>query len=99
MRTRAFREVTLPLLGPPIAAAASIVFLFTFTTFGVVLLLAGPTHTTLEVEIYRQAVQLFDLPTAATLALVQMIAVISLLLVLARMQERRAVAQRLVTGT
>lgn len=95
-RARAFREVTLPLLGPPIAAAASIVFLFTFTAFGVVLLLSDPAHTTLEVEIYRQAVQLFDLPTAAALALVQMIGVTLLLLALARMQERRAVTQRLV---
>ena len=86
----AFREVTLPLLGPPIAAAASIVFLFTFTAFGVVLLIADPAHATLEVEIYRQAVQLFDLPTAAALALVQMVGVVSLLLVLARMQERRS---------
>jgi thiamine transport system permease protein len=34
-RVRAFREVTLPFLGPPIAAASSIVFLFTFTAFGV----------------------------------------------------------------
>ena len=59
----------------------------------------SPTpHATLEVEIYRQAVQLFDLPIAAALALVQMVAVVSLLLVLARMQERRAVAQRLVAA-
>ena len=93
-----FREVTLPLLGPPIAAAASIVFLFTFTAFGVVLLLADPAHTTLEVEIYRQAVDLFDLPIAAALALVQMVAVVTLLVVLSRMQERRAVTQRLVAA-
>src|SRR6476659_7184374 len=97
-RWRAFREVTLPLLGPPIAAAASIVFLFTFTAFGVVLLLADPAHATLEVEIYRQAVLLFDLPVAAALALVQMFAVISLLVVLTRMQERRAVTQHLVAA-
>jgi thiamine transport system permease protein len=97
-RWRAFREVTLPLLGPPIAAAASIVFLFTFTAFGVVLLLADPAHATLEVEIYRQAVLLFDLPVAAALALVQMFAIISLLVVLTRMQERRAVAQHLVAA-
>ena len=38
-RARAFLGVTLPLLLPPIAAAASIVFLFTFTSFGVVLIL------------------------------------------------------------
>lgn len=97
-RWRAFREVTLPLLGPPIAAAASIVFLFTFTAFGVVLLLADPAHATLEVEIYRRGVELFDLPTAAALALVQMVAVISLLIVLGRMQERRAVTQQLVAA-
>jgi thiamine transport system permease protein len=97
-RFRAFREVTLPLLGPPIAAAASIVFLFTFSAFGVVLLLADPAHATIEVEIYRQAVQLLDFPIAAALAFLQMIAVISLLLVLSRMQERRAVAQRLVAA-
>ena len=97
-RWRAFREVTLPLLGPPIAAAASIVFLFTFTAFGVVLLLADPAHATLEVEIYRQGVELFDLPIAAALALVQMVAVVTLLLVLSRMQERRAVTQRLVAA-
>src|SRR4029079_17223860 len=97
-RFRAFREVTLPLLGPPIAAAASIVFLFTFTAFGVVLLLADRAHSAIEVEIYRQAVNLFDLPIAAALAVVQMAAVITVLLVMARLQERRAVTQRLVAA-
>jgi thiamine transport system permease protein len=97
-RFRAFREVTLPLLWAPIAAAASIVFLFTFTAFGVVLLIADPAHSTLEFEIYRQAVELFDLPIAAALAFVQMIAVITLLLVLSRIQERRAVTLRLVAA-
>ena len=97
-RARAFREVTLPSLGPPIAAAASIVFLFTFTAFGLVLLISDPAHSTLEVEIYRQAAELLDFHTAAAIALVQIFAVFSLLLVLARMQERRAVAQRLVAA-
>src|SRR5437868_10207895 len=54
-RRRAFRSVTLPLLAPSILAAASIVFLFTFTSFGVVLLLSDPAHGTIETEIYRQA--------------------------------------------
>jgi thiamine transport system permease protein len=95
---RAFRDVTMPLLAPAVAAAASIVFLFTFTSFGVVLLLADASHSTLEVEIYRQAVELFDLPVAAALAIVQMVAVVVLVVVLGRFQERRAVAQRLVAG-
>src|SRR4029079_7138021 len=37
-RARAFATVTLPLLAPAIVAASSIVFLFTFSSFGVVLL-------------------------------------------------------------
>ena len=88
-RSRAFRHVTLPLLAPSIIAAASIVFLFTFTSFGVVLLLSDPAHATLEVEIYRQAIELFDLQTAAALALVQIVAVLAVVFALARAQERR----------
>ncbi len=71
-RWRAFREVTWPLLRPAVVSAASIVFLFTVTSFGVVLLLGGPGDTTLEVEIYRQTAILLDLPTAAALTILQM---------------------------
>jgi thiamine transport system permease protein len=98
-RARAFLGVTLPLLAPAIIAAASIVFLFTFTSFGVALLLSDPAHATLEVEIYRQAINLFDLRTAAALALVQIVAVSAVVVALARAQEQRAVAQRLVGAT
>jgi thiamine transport system permease protein len=98
-RWQVFRHVTLPLLTPSILAASSIVFLFTFTSFGVVLLLADPSHSTIEVEIYRQAIELFELPTAAALAVVQIVAVLAVLLVMARAQERRAVTQRLVAAS
>ena len=83
-----FRTVTLPLLRPAIAAAASIVFLFTFTSFGVVLILGGFQYATLEVEIYRQAVDLFDLPLAAALAVVQLVGVTAVLYAYSRFQER-----------
>jgi thiamine transport system permease protein len=83
-----FRTVTLPLLRPAIAAAASIVFLFTFTSFGVVLILGGFQFATLEVEIYRQAVDLFDLPLAAALAVVQLVGVTVALYAYSRFQER-----------
>jgi thiamine transport system permease protein len=76
-------------------SAASIVFLFTVTSFGVVLLLGGPRDVTLEVEIYRQTAILLDLPTAAALTVLQMAGVFALLLVSARAQERLAVSQRL----
>lgn len=86
-----FRRVTLPLLGPAIAAASSIVFLFTFTSFGVVLILGGFQYATLEVEIYRQAIALFDLPLASALAVIQLVGVTAALYLYARFQERRAV--------
>ncbi|PID74858.1 MAG: thiamine biosynthesis protein ThiP [Desulfobacterales bacterium] len=70
---RCFCTITLPLLLPAIAAAALLVFIFSFTSFGIILILGGPAHATLEVEIYRQAVHLFNLPLAATLSLVQII--------------------------
>jgi thiamine transport system permease protein len=94
-RWRAFATVTLPLLRPALAAAASLVFLFTFTSFGTVLLLGGPGLATLEVEIYRHTTALFDLPLAAVLALVQMVGVTAVLLAYSRYQERRTVEQDL----
>jgi thiamine transport system permease protein len=94
-RWRTFRAVTLPALSPAIAAASAIVFLFTFTSFGVILILGGPKFSTLEVEIYRQTAELLDLPTAAALSLVQLAAVIAVLVVAGRAQRRRADALRL----
>jgi len=92
---RTFREVTWPLLRPAVISAASIVFLFTVTSFGVVLLLGGPRDATLEVEIYRQTAILLDLPTAAALTILQMVGVFALLLASARSQEQLSVRQRL----
>ena len=87
---RAFREVTLPLLAPALASAASIVFLFSFTSFGVVLILGGPQYSTLETEIYNQAVRMFDLRAAAVLALVQLVCVALAVWVATRLERRLA---------
>lgn len=94
-RWTTLREVTLPLLRPAIAAAAAIVFLFTFTSFGIVLILGGPRLATLEVEVYRYTAQLLDLPTAAALSLAQVTAVVAALSVYGRMQRTTARRQRL----
>ncbi len=69
--TRVFFRITLPLLLPAIGSATLLIFIFCFTSFGVILILGGPGNSTIEVEIYRQAVQLFNLPMAATLSLIQ----------------------------
>ena len=95
-RLAAWRRVTLPALGPAVAAAALMVFLFTFTSFGVVQILGGPAFSTLEVEIYRQTAQLLDLPTAAVLTLVQFAAVGAILAVHAWTVRRRESTLKLV---
>ncbi|WP_328405530.1 iron ABC transporter permease [Streptomyces sp. NBC_00390] len=95
-RFAAWRSVTLPALGPVVAAATLMIFLFTFTSFGVVQILGGPTFATLEVEIYRQTAHLLDLSTAAVLTLVQLAAVGTVLAVHAWTVRRRESALRLV---
>ncbi len=70
-RWQTLREITLPLLAPAITAAALLVFIFDFTSFGVILILGGPQFATLEVEIFYQTISLFNLPLAATLSLLQ----------------------------
>lgn len=95
-RLAAWRRVTLPALVPSVAAAGLMVFLFTFTSFGVIQILGGPTYSTVEVEIYRQTAQLLDLPTAAVLTLVQFAAVAAILAVHAWTVRRREAALRLV---
>ena len=86
---RAFWEVTLPLLRPPLAAAALLVFLFDFTSFGVILLLGGPQYATLEVEIYIQALHLLNLPLAGLLSAVQLTATLVLTALYARLARGR----------
>ncbi len=90
-RWQVLRSVTFPLLRPSILAASLLVFLFCFTSFGVILILGGPRFATLEVEIYRQAVNLFRLPMAAALALLQMLLTFIVMAVYTRLQARSSV--------
>jgi thiamine transport system permease protein len=84
------RHVTLPLLRPAIAAAAAIVFLFTFTSFGVVRVLGGPGRSTIEVEVWRRATQLGDISGAAALAIAQLVVLAAVAGSRARVQRRHA---------
>ncbi len=90
-RTRVFRQVTLPLLRPALASAASLVFLFTFTSFGIILILGGIGQATIEVEIWRQATGLVNFEVAAALAFLQIVGISVVLFLYSRYQERKAV--------
>jgi thiamine transport system permease protein len=94
-RWAAFRSVTLPLLRPAIASAGALVFLFSFTSFGVILILGDLRHTTLEVEIWRQTTAFLNLDLAAALAVIQLVGVGIVLVTYGRYQERRAVQIRM----
>ena len=86
--TQRGRRLTLPLLAPALASAASIAFLFCYTSLGVIVVLGGPRYATFESEIYNQAVRSFDLRTAAVLGLLQLTAVAAAVLVSGRLERR-----------
>ncbi|MFD1506203.1 iron ABC transporter permease [Georgenia yuyongxinii] len=95
---RAFRTVTLPALAPAIASAASIVFLFCATAFGVVLTMGGARSGTIETEIWVQTTQFLDLRAAAVLSVVQLVVVATALAVAGRTRTRRERALGLRTS-
>lgn len=86
-RWQVLRHVTLPLALPAIGAAAALTFLFTFTSFGVILLLGGIQHATLEVAIYQSTAQLLRLDVSTSLALLQLVVTLALGVVSSRLQE------------
>ncbi|GAB2612560.1 ABC transporter permease [Pseudactinotalea suaedae] len=86
---RAFVSVTLPMLAPAIASAASIVFLFCATAFGVVLILGGTRYGTIETEIWVQTTQFLDLRAAAVLSVAQLVVITVVLAVSAYTRRSR----------
>lgn len=86
---RAFFQVTLPALLPAIVSAASIVFLFCATAFGIVLILGGENVATIESEIYVLTTAFLDLRAASVLSVVQLV-VIAVALWLAGVARRRS---------
>jgi thiamine transport system permease protein len=85
---QAIRSVILPLLMPVIISAALLVFIFDFTSFGVILVLGGPRFATLEVEIYYQTISLFNLPLAAALSVIQLGCTLAMTIIYTRLSAR-----------
>jgi thiamine transport system permease protein len=89
---RAFLEIRLPLLRPALIASSLLIYLFTFTSFGVILLLGGPEFSTLETEIFRQYVTFLRPDVAAVLSLLQILFTFTFMSLYARWQRETAVA-------
>jgi len=87
-RLQTLFHITLPLLMPAILAAAMLVFIFDFTSFGVILVLGGPRYATLEVEIYYQTISLFNLPLAAALSVLQLVCTLGFMVFYTRLSAK-----------
>ena len=90
-RVMTFIHVTLPLLMPAIGSAAILVFTFSFTSFGVVLILGGQQFATIEVTVYELATKLFRFELAGTLAMVQIIFTYIFMFIYAKIQSKTSV--------
>ncbi|MEP9417285.1 iron ABC transporter permease [Gordonia sp. VNQ95] len=78
-RSRAWWTVVAPRLLPALGGAATLVFLFCSTSFGVIIILGGGALRTLETEIYTQAVGYFRIPEAVLLSMLQIVVVVAVL--------------------
>jgi len=87
-RWQTLKKVVLPLLAPAISAAALLVFIFNFTSFGVILILGGPRFATIEVEIYNQTISLFNLPVAAALSVIQLLCTLGFTILYTQLTRR-----------
>jgi thiamine transport system permease protein len=76
--------ITLPALRPAIVSAATVVFLFCATSFGIVLTLGGLRYSSVETEIYLLTTNLLDLQAASALSVLQLVVVTVLLIGAAR---------------
>ena len=70
-RFRTFSTISIPQLVPAMVSAASLIFLFSATSFGIVLVLGGGQVSTIETLVYFAATQRLDLELAAGLVFVQ----------------------------
>ena len=97
-RVRAFLTVTVPMLRASIASSAAVVFVFSFTSLGIVLVLGDQKTRTLESQILRQTSVLLDFPGAAATAVLQLV-LICVVLGIGATMTRRAPTERPLPAT
>lgn len=90
-----WQHVEWPALRPLVPRLAALIFLLCAASFVVVLTLGGPAATTLEVAIYQSLRMDFDLSRAVTLALLQALLCLVLVLVAGHLAAPAPAAARL----
>jgi len=89
----AWRTVTVPALRSSIGAAAAVVFVFSFTSLGIIAVAGDGTVRTLESVIVRRTSVLLDFPGAAAAAFLQVLVVTLVLVVTVRTRSPRTVGR------
>ena len=92
---RVFLRITLPALSPAIISAGSLVFLFSASSYGIVMVLGQGRLHSIETQIWFLTTQLLDLPAAAALSITQLVIVTLALWVSGASQSRMTAALRL----
>ena len=88
---RTFRYVVWPHIKNSAINAALLIFIYCFTSFGVIVIVGGFRRRTIEAEIFTQAIRLGDTSTATALAVVQ-IAMIGIVFAVVRTRSGRETA-------
>ena len=86
-----FRYVVWPHIKNATINAALLIFIYCFTSFGVIVILGGFSRRTMESEIFTQAIRLGDTSTATALAVVQ-IAMIAVVFAVVRARSGREIS-------
>ncbi|MFT3887878.1 MAG: iron ABC transporter permease [Arachnia sp.] len=92
---RVFATITLPTLAPAVLSAAALVFLFSSSSYGIVMVLGHGQYHTVETEIWFLTTQLLDLQGAAALSIAQLAIVTAALWITGRAQAGLTRALRL----
>ena len=89
---RAFRDVVAPQLAPAVLTSALLVFIFTFTSFPIVLALGGLELATVEVWVYDRITRL-QLQEAAALAVLEAVVTLGLTYAYLSYETRQATSR------
>ena len=96
---KTFWNITFPRLLPSILSACTLVFLFCYNSFAIIMVLGGgPQFTTMEVEIYRRARVSMDNQAAATISIMSLLVTCLLLVLYTHLQKASVQREQFTSG-
>ncbi len=84
---KAFWHVELPIIFPTAVGAFLLAFIYSFTSFAVVLMIGGARYATIEVQIYMYLKTLLDFKDAAALTLFQLLFIFTIGILFSNMKK------------